>query len=136
MAAESGRRGTRWQNWFQPPALSSAEPPVVSAGCRRKRTGSRRPVMSDYRDPLNRDPTDPLDSSMRRSEMRQPNSGLGWIAGALFMVVVLALIFGLGRTGERTANTGSSPPAATTGSAPPPAGGPATAPRGNTGSGQ
>ena len=96
--------------------------------------------MSDYRDPYNRDPIrdplDPMGADMPRSDARRANSGLGWIAGALFMVVVLALIFGLGRTGERTANTGSSPPAATTGSAPPPAGGPATAPRGNTGSGQ
>ena len=92
--------------------------------------------MSDYRDPYNRDPTDPLDRPMRRSEMRSANSGLGWIAGALFMVVVLALIFGLGRTGERTANSGANPPAATTGAAPLPIPGPATAPRGTTGSGQ
>jgi hypothetical protein len=91
--------------------------------------------MSDYRDPYNRDPTDPLDRPMRRSEMRSANSGLGWIAGALFMVVVLALIFGLGRTGERTASSGGNPPATTTGAAPPPAPGPATAPRGTTGSG-
>jgi hypothetical protein len=49
------------------------------------------------------------------------NSGLGWIAGAVFLVVVLALIFGLGRTGDQTAtSTGGSPPAATTGAAPPP----------------
>ena len=68
--------------------------------------------------------------------MRRANSGLGWmIAGALFLVVVLALIFGLGRTGDHTAsNTGSTPPAATTGAAPPPA--PATPPRTTTGSGQ
>jgi len=92
--------------------------------------------MSDYRDPYNRDPTGPLDGSMRRSEMRSANSGLGWIAGALFMVVVLALVFGLGRTGERTASSGANPPAATTGAAPPTAPAPTTAPRGTTGSGQ
>ena len=91
--------------------------------------------MSDYRDPYNRDPMDPVGMDMPRNEARRANSGLGWIAGALFMVVVLALIFGLGRTGERTASSPSSPPAATTGSAPPPAGAPMT-PRGNTGSGQ
>jgi hypothetical protein len=90
--------------------------------------------MSDYRDPNNRDPMDPTATDLRRSEMRGANSGLGWIAGALFLVVVLALIFGLGRTGERTAGTGTTPPAATTGAAPP--AGPATAPRTNPGSGQ
>lgn len=89
--------------------------------------------MSDYRDPY-RDPVDPLDpagTSLRRTEMRRANSGLGWIAGALFLVVVLALIFGLGRTGDQTASNSASPPAATTGAAPP-AGG-AVAPRTTTG---
>jgi hypothetical protein len=98
--------------------------------------------MSDYRDPsnrdLNRDPmdptTDPAGTGLRRSEMRRANSGLGWIAGALFLVVVLAMIFGLGRTGDRTASTTGSPPAATTGAAPPPASTPA-APRTTTGQG-
>jgi hypothetical protein len=67
--------------------------------------------------------------------MTRSNSGLGWIAGAIFLVVVLALIFGLGRTGDQQAtNTGTSPPAATTGAAPP-AGGPATTPRPSTGQG-
>jgi hypothetical protein len=88
--------------------------------------------MSDYRDPYNRDPMDPMGMDMPRSDARRANSGLGWIAGALFMVVVLALIFGLGRTGERTASSTSSPPAATTGSAPPPSGAPMTAPRPNS----
>jgi hypothetical protein len=91
--------------------------------------------MSDYRDPYGQDPLDPTGTRIQRNEMRRANSGLGWIAGALFLVVVLALIFGLGRTGDRTAtNTGSTPPAATTGAAPPAA--PATPPRSTTGSGQ
>jgi hypothetical protein len=72
------------------------------------------------------------ESDMRRN-MRRANSGLGWIAGAVFLVVVIALIFGLGRS-DRTASTGGSPPAATTGSSPP--AGPATAPRTTTGQGQ
>lgn len=86
--------------------------------------------MSDYRDPYNRDPLDPAGRMEPRSA-RRANSGLGWIAGAVFLIVVLALIFGLGRSGERTASTGSPPPAATTGAAPPPAGG--LAPRTTTG---
>jgi hypothetical protein len=95
-------------------------------------------VMSDYRDPYNRGPMDPTATDLRRSEMRSANSGLGWIAGALFLVVVLALIFGLGRTGDHTAGTGTTPPAATTGAAPPASGpgAPATAPRTTPGSGQ
>jgi hypothetical protein len=86
--------------------------------------------MSDYRDPRN----DPLDPTMRDG-MRRSNSGLGWIAGAIFLVVVLALIFGLGREGDRTAGTdGARPPAATTGAAPP-ATTPPAAPRTTTGQG-
>jgi len=87
--------------------------------------------MSDYRDPYDRDPADPLDRATTRGEMRGANSGVGWIAGALFIVVVLALIFGLGRSGERTATSPGNPPAATTGSAPPPANAPAPAPQGS-----
>ena len=96
--------------------------------------------MSDYRDPYNKDPLDPtagpgMDSDgAMRSDVRRSNSGLGWIAGAVFVIVVLALIFGLSGGGDRTASTGGSPPAATTGAAPP--AGPATAPRTTTGQGQ
>ncbi|MFL5049683.1 MAG: hypothetical protein ACJ8D4_06185 [Xanthobacteraceae bacterium] len=95
--------------------------------------------MSDYRDPYNRDPLDPAAAPATRSEpemrsdMRRSNSGLGWIAGAVFLIVVLALIFGLGRS-DRTASTGGSPPTTTTGASPP--AGPATAPRTTTGQGQ
>jgi hypothetical protein len=85
--------------------------------------------MSDYRDPRN----DPLDPTVMRDGMGRSNSGVGWIAGAIFLVVVLALIFGLGRQGERTAGTdGATPPAATTGAAPP-ATTPPAAPRTTTG---
>jgi hypothetical protein len=89
--------------------------------------------MTDYRDSYYRDPNEPLESARMRSDMQQANTGVGWIAGAVFLIVVLALIFGLGRTGDRTAETGTTPPAATTGAAPPP---PATAPRTTQGSGQ
>ena len=90
--------------------------------------------MSDYRDPYARDPMDPAEPTLRRSELRRSsNSGLGWIAGALFLVVVLALIFGLGRSGDHTASNTSNPPAATTGTAP--GGGGAMTPRTTTGSG-
>ena len=89
--------------------------------------------MSDYRDPRN-DPLDPTNTAMRDG-MRRSNSGVGWIAGAIFLVVVLALIFGLGRQGERTAGTdGARPPAATIGAAPP-ATTPPAAPRTTTGQG-
>jgi len=78
---------------------------------------------------------DPAETTLRRSELRRSsNSGLGWIAGALFLAVVLALMFGLGRSGDQTASTTSSPPAATTGAAP--SGGGAVTPRSTTGSSQ
>jgi hypothetical protein len=56
----------------------------------------------------------------RRTDMGSSSSMWGWIAGAVFLVLVLAVIFGLGGNDTRTAgtNTGSSP-AATTGSGAP-----------------
>jgi hypothetical protein len=76
--------------------------------------------MADYRDPY-RNPNDPIEPPPLGSDMDRSNTGVGWIAGSVFLIVVLALIFGLGRTGERTAQTGPTPPAATTttGAAPP-----------------
>jgi hypothetical protein len=84
------------------------------------------PRMGDYQDP-----NDPMHRAGTPYEARQSNAALGWIAGAVFLVVVLALIFGLGGDGDRTAGTGT-PPGATTGTAP---GGTGTAPRTTTGQG-
>jgi hypothetical protein len=104
-----------------------------------QRASAQEIAMSDYRDPLNKDPLDPAAGPGMRSEgdmrrdMRRTNSGLGWIAGAVFLIVVIALIFGLSRS-DRTASTGGSPPAATTGTSPP--AGQATPPRTTTGQGQ
>jgi hypothetical protein len=84
--------------------------------------------MGDYQDP-----NDPMRRTGTAYEPRQSNAALGWIAGAVFLVIVLALIFGLGGDGDRTAGTGTTPPAATTGAAPP--GGTSTVPRTTTGQG-
>jgi hypothetical protein len=87
------------------------------------------PRLGDYQDP-----NDPMRQAGTPYEGRgQSNAALGWIAGAVFLVVVLALIFGLGGDGDQTAGTGTTPPAATTGAAPP--GGTGTAPRTTTGQG-
>ena len=74
--------------------------------------------MSDYRnsdyeyrnDPLRRDPAyDP--------DARAMNATWGWIAAAVFIVVVLAVAFGLGhepgQSGTNTASNDVTPPAAT-----------------------
>jgi hypothetical protein len=74
--------------------------------------------MSDYRnfdyrntdDPLRRDPVyDP--------NARPMNATWGWIAAAVFIVVVLAVAFGLGHQpgslGTNTASNDATPPAAT-----------------------
>ena len=96
--------------------------------------------MSDYRDPYTRDPMDPtrtrepLDPTASPTLRDSPrrNSGLGWIAGAVFVVIVVALIFGLGRNaGDKTANNGANPPVPTTGAEP--SGGATTAPWMTTG---
>ncbi len=72
--------------------------------------------MSDYRnsefgnDPLRRDP--PYDP-----DARAMNATWGWIAAAVFIVVVLAVAFGIGRepgqSGTNTASNDATPPAAT-----------------------
>jgi len=41
---------------------------------------------------------------------RSSSAMWGWIAGIVFLVVVLALVFGTGREGTRTAGTGMAPP--------------------------
>jgi hypothetical protein len=70
----------------------------------------------DYNDPLRRDPPyDPVASDM--------NATWGWIAAAVFIVVILAVAFGIGHQGQSGTNTAQNefgPPAATR-MAPPPA---------------
>ena len=85
----------------------------------------------DYRnDPLRRDPAyDP--------DARAMNATWGWIAAAVFIVVVLAVAFGIGhepgQSGTNTASNDVTPPAATRMAPPlitpaPPAAPPATTP--------
>jgi hypothetical protein len=80
------------------------------------------PDMSDYRnpnDPLYRD--DPLSREARYESARSYNAAWGWIAGALFLVIILAVAFSVGREPSQTAMNETSPPATsgTTGMAPP-----------------
>lgn len=72
--------------------------------------------MTDYRDPNTR-----LDVE-RRADSRSSNAMWGWIAGAVFLVLVLAVIFGLGGSDNQTATNTGSPPAATTGTGASPSG--------------
>jgi hypothetical protein len=89
--------------------------------------------MSDYRnsdydyrnDPLRRDPAyDP--------DARAMNATWGWIAAAVFIVVVLAVAFGIGhepgQSGTNTASNDVTPPAATRMAPPLAPAPPATAP--------
>jgi hypothetical protein len=47
-------------------------------------------MMEDRRDPM-RDPLDPtLNTAAREDALRRSNTGLGWIAGAVFLAVVIA----------------------------------------------
>jgi hypothetical protein len=76
--------------------------------------------MSDYRN-LNidyRDPDDPLRSDAKFDpDASAANAAWGWIAAAVFVVVVLAVAFGIGhqpgQTGINTASNDVTPPAAT-----------------------
>jgi len=86
--------------------------------------------MSDYR---NYDPNDPLRGDPQLDpNARPPSSAWGWIAAAIFLVVVIAVAFGYGhRPGQLGTNTASndvSAPAATHMTAPATVPPPSTAP--------
>src|SRR6202035_1664302 len=96
------------------PGTRPQRPPVVIY----QTIDRRRTFMSDYRnsefdyrnDPLRRDPAyDP--------DARAMNATWGWIAAAVFIVVVLAVAFGIGhepnQSGTNTAANDVTPPAAT-----------------------
>jgi hypothetical protein len=86
--------------------------------------------MSDFRNSDYRDPNDPL----RRAPPRDPdaramNATWGWIAAAVFLVVVLAVAFGIGhQPNQVTASNNVAPPAATHMAPPPPTMAPAPGP--------
>jgi hypothetical protein len=68
-------------------------------------------MMSDYRNP-----NDPFPSDMRDPDARSANAAWGWIAGAVFVVIVLAVAFGIGhqpnQPGTDTLANNAPPPAA------------------------
>jgi hypothetical protein len=69
--------------------------------------------MSDYRDP-----NDPMYGNLGYEPAdRRTNSGWGWIAAAVFLVIVLALAFGVAREPSRVASNDG--PSASTRMAPP-----------------
>ena len=72
--------------------------------------------MSDYRNFDYRDPNDPLRRDAPSSAgARAMNATWGWIAAAVFLVVVLAVAFGIGHQPSQmnTASNDTAPPAAT-----------------------
>lgn len=78
------------------------------------------PIMSDYRNPNYdyRNPEDPFPNDANLDpNVRAPSSAWGWIAAAVFLVVILAVAFGyghkLGQLGTNTASNDVAPPAAT-----------------------
>jgi hypothetical protein len=96
---------------------SGEELGAAAAGCLADPT--MEALMSDYRnnDPL-RDPTDPMRRDLGTApDARAMNATWGWIAAAVFIVVVLAVAFGIGHqpgpAGTNTASNDATPPAAT-----------------------
>jgi hypothetical protein len=70
--------------------------------------------MSDYRDP-----NDPMyrNTGYEPAE-RGTGTTWGWIAGAMFLVIVLALAFGVGHEPSRVASNNAAPPQTTAPAAP------------------
>jgi hypothetical protein len=64
--------------------------------------------MSDYRDP-----NDPMFGNRGYEPADRTSTSWGWIAGAVFLVIVLALAFGVGREPSRVASNNVTPPQAT-----------------------
>ena len=86
--------------------------------------------MSDYD---YRNPEDPFRRDAKFDpDLRAANAAWGWIAAAVFLVVVLAVAFGVGhqpgQTGTNTASNEVTPPAATRMAPPTTMAPPATAP--------
>lgn len=74
--------------------------------------------MSDYRNYGSHNPEDPLRNDPQLDpNVRAPSAAWGWIAAAVFLVIVLAVVFGYGhkpgQLGTNTASNDVSPPAAT-----------------------
>jgi hypothetical protein len=74
-------------------------------------------TMPDPRGPEFKMPEDRMPEErnfeQRMPEERSSNAMIGWAAGAVFIVLVLLFVFGVGRDGSRTADTNT--PAATSG---------------------
>lgn len=73
------------------------------------------PTMSDYD---YRNPEDPFQRDTAYDpNVRTGNSAWGWVAAAVFVAIVLAVVFGMGRqpgqNGTNTASNETRPPAAT-----------------------
>ena len=64
--------------------------------------------MSDYRDP-----NDPMYGNTGYEPADRTGMSWGWIAGAVFLVIVLALAFGVGHEPSRVASNNAAPPQAT-----------------------
>ncbi len=63
--------------------------------------------MSDYRNP-----NDPLMRNSSYEPVGHYNASWGWIAGAVFLVIVFAIAFGVGHEPSRTASNEVAPPPA------------------------
>lgn len=75
--------------------------------------------MSDFRDPLYRDLNNPMSGNVGYEPATGRNAGWGWIAGAVFLVIVLALAFGVGHAPDSRVASNTMAPATTHPLAPP-----------------
>src|SRR5215471_18494613 len=96
-------------------SVSEAEQLSLRLGCLRAQRWTTEAIMSDYD---YRNPEDPFQRDTAYDpNVRSGNSAWGWIAAAVFVAIVLAVVFGMGRqpnqSGTNTAMNQSKPPAAT-----------------------
>ena len=71
--------------------------------------------MTDFRnDPLYRDRNDPMDRNFGyEPAARSTGTAWAWITGAVFLVIILSIAFGVGHAPSRVASNDAAPPAAT-----------------------
>src|SRR6516225_1269430 len=96
-------------------SVSEAERLSLRLGCLRAQRWTTEAIMSDYD---YRNPEDPFQRDTAYDpNVRTGNSAWGWIAAAVFVAIVLAVVFGMGRqpgqNGTNTASNEMRPPATT-----------------------
>jgi hypothetical protein len=107
------------RGWFRRRPYRSSKPVIRFCGSGAETdftrgklsAATKEALMSDYRN-YGGDPNDPLNRNFGYEPATQ-GSAWGWIIGAAFLVIVLALAFGMSHEPKRVASNDATAPSAT-----------------------